>query len=234
VAVFDVSFVLHFNFEKLRHYGSYGEDMEVASDPGCLLLTSTKPTMAQEELFLTTLSDSESETISITTRSELESPARTSPFIVNSPLQPGHEDIVLPSALNSSGLLPAYQFADEIEENYFCHHSTDDGVPPAVLGLGIVGLPPYGSGSTVECSPTIEGQNRNTRSKRKGKNIKSDHSQWPELDCFPSPPGRRCVLCFDLFPVDKSNLVRLSGTVSPAFQLKECHWALQNLPGRYI
>jgi hypothetical protein len=32
---------LHFNFEKLRHYGSYGEDMEVASDARCLFLTST-------------------------------------------------------------------------------------------------------------------------------------------------------------------------------------------------
>jgi hypothetical protein len=147
--------------------------------------------MAQEEPFFMTLSDSESETISITTSSELESPARTSSFIVNSPLQP--EDVIFPPALNSSGLLPAYRFSDEIDESYFCPQSTDDGLPPVVRGLGITGLPAYGSGSTVDCSPTIEGQNRNTRPKRKGKNIKSDRSLWSSLDQFPSPPGCRCV-----------------------------------------
>jgi hypothetical protein len=180
-------------------------------------------TMAEEDPFFMTLSDSESETISITTSTELESPARTSSFIVNSPLQP--EDAVFPPAVNSSGLLPSYRFADEIEENYFCRRSTDDGLPPVVLGLGIVGLPAYGSGSTVDCSPTIEGQNRNTRSKKKKKEYQERSSSVASagLFSFAARLSVRFIPCFDFFPVDELNLVRLSGTVPPAFRLKECH-----------
>lgn len=71
----------------------------------------------QTPSFSTMHSTSETETVSASTNSEEQLPARTASFIVNVSLSSEYVDVA--SSLASSGVLPAYRFEDEIEEEFF-------------------------------------------------------------------------------------------------------------------